>query len=82
MTISILLFLSRYDFNAVELHHSDDALSAKYSDHVPTVLNPSDVTAAIQRISGAYQLLIQFASRHWPSIVNQARVKLNTLLHF
>jgi integron integrase len=56
--LSALLFLYRVVLNR-ELEEPIDALRAKRSRYLPTVLTPEEVKAIIGKLSGEYKLLIQ-----------------------
>lgn len=56
--LSALLFLYRQVLK-LELADSVDAVRAKRSRYLPTVLTPEEVRAVIQHLSGVYQLVVQ-----------------------
>ncbi|MBW4523148.1 MAG: integron integrase [Scytolyngbya sp. HA4215-MV1] len=56
--LSALLFLYRYVLQQ-PLESSIDAVRAKQSQHLPTVLTPTEVREIIQQLAGVYKLIIQ-----------------------
>ncbi|MEM6352446.1 MAG: integron integrase [Cyanobacteria bacterium P01_D01_bin.14] len=56
--LSALLFLYRIVLQ-LDLDLNLDAVRAKRSQHIPTVLSKEDVRAVIQQLSGVYRLVVQ-----------------------